>query len=273
MKCDDGPEDLVSSNVPLPSYSRGNIIDHIRSSIRSETARRNQNQNFDNQSVQSNDSPRNGTFKRRMSITSTSSDNAADLLDAEGDDMDDMDSVQSTGSVNSSIINLESLNSKSFFSTMTSQMSSNPTDTAAIETEESLAALEKNGTLEDEDINSDGSLRAVDKNSPHFNAFRKERNRIHAKLTRERKKLFTARMQQMISALEKQNGVYRFQLIRQNSRMLGINSFDNQDNITASSSSSFSSSSMSSTTPSYSSTSSTSPSMSFFPVFKNHYST
>ena len=34
---------------------------------------------------------------------------------------------------------------------------------------------------------------------------RKERNRVHAKLTRDRKKLFTSRMQQMINSLERQN--------------------------------------------------------------------
>lgn len=269
-KCDNESEDLVSSNVVLPpAYGRGNIIDHIRSSVRSETARRNQNHNFDNQSVHSNESPKSydaKTLKRRMPVTFTASENVIESLDAEGDDLDDMDSVHSTGSVNSSVVGLESLNSKSFFSTMTSQLSSNPTDTAAIETEESLAALEKHGTIDEGDINCDGGLRTMDKNSPHFTAFRKERNRIHAKLTRERKKLFTARMQQMIAALERQNGIYRFQLIRQNNRMLGVNSFDNQDNITASSSSSFSSSSFTST-----SSSSLSPSIGFFPVFKNHY--
>ena len=33
----------------------------------------------------------------------------------------------------------------------------------------------------------------------------KERNRLHAKLTRDRKKLFTSRMEDMIAYLEKQN--------------------------------------------------------------------
>ena len=35
--------------------------------------------------------------------------------------------------------------------------------------------------------------------------YRKERNRMHAKLTRDRKKLFTSRMQQLISSLEREN--------------------------------------------------------------------
>ena len=45
---------------------------------------------------------------------------------------------------------------------------------------------------------------------PHH---RKERNRIHAKLTRDRKKLFTSRMQQMISSLERQNVMMRDHLL------------------------------------------------------------
>jgi len=42
--------------------------------------------------------------------------------------------------------------------------------------------------------------------------YRKERNRIHAKLTRDRKKLFTSRMQQMINSLERQNTSMRNRL-------------------------------------------------------------
>ena len=41
---------------------------------------------------------------------------------------------------------------------------------------------------------------------------RRERNRMHAKLTRDRKKLFTHRMQQMISALERHNLLMRSRL-------------------------------------------------------------
>lgn len=35
--------------------------------------------------------------------------------------------------------------------------------------------------------------------------FRKERNRMHAKQTRDRKKLFMSKVQQTIAALERQN--------------------------------------------------------------------
>ena len=42
--------------------------------------------------------------------------------------------------------------------------------------------------------------------------FRKERNRMHAKLTRDRKKLFTSRMQQLINSLERQNAAMRARL-------------------------------------------------------------
>ena len=38
---------------------------------------------------------------------------------------------------------------------------------------------------------------------------RKERNRMHAKLTRSRKKLFTNKIVQMISSLEQQNKIMR----------------------------------------------------------------
>lgn len=41
---------------------------------------------------------------------------------------------------------------------------------------------------------------------------RKERNRMHAKLTRDRKKLFTSRLQQMINSLERQNSIMRNRL-------------------------------------------------------------
>lgn len=42
--------------------------------------------------------------------------------------------------------------------------------------------------------------------------YRKERNRMHAKLTRDRKKLFTSRMQQLISSLERENMVMKKRL-------------------------------------------------------------
>lgn len=41
---------------------------------------------------------------------------------------------------------------------------------------------------------------------------RKERNRMHAKLTRDRKKLFTSRVQQMIKSLERQNAFMKNRL-------------------------------------------------------------
>ena len=44
-------------------------------------------------------------------------------------------------------------------------------------------------------------------------SYKKERNRMHAKLTRDRKKLFTCRLQQMIGALERQNADMRRQLV------------------------------------------------------------
>lgn len=41
---------------------------------------------------------------------------------------------------------------------------------------------------------------------------RKERNRMHAKLTRDRKKLFTTQLQQAISSLERKNAILRNRL-------------------------------------------------------------
>lgn len=64
----------------------------------------------------------------------------------------------------------------------------------------------KNGTM----VLSEGSVRKL---SPkEIEMYRKERNRIHAKLTRDRKKLFTSRMQQMINSLERQNTSMRNRL-------------------------------------------------------------
>mmetsp|Transcript_12173 Transcript_12173/g.11008 ORF Transcript_12173/g.11008 Transcript_12173/m.11008 type:complete len:336 (-) Transcript_12173:223-1230(-) len=41
---------------------------------------------------------------------------------------------------------------------------------------------------------------------------RKERNRMHAKLTRDRKKLFTSRLQQLVNSLERQNTIMKMKL-------------------------------------------------------------
>lgn len=45
-----------------------------------------------------------------------------------------------------------------------------------------------------------------------FCVYRRERNRMHAKLTRDRKKLFTSRMQQTIQTLERHNQLLRNRL-------------------------------------------------------------
>lgn len=45
-----------------------------------------------------------------------------------------------------------------------------------------------------------------------MDGLRKERNRMHAKLTRDRKKLFTSHVQQMIKSLERQNSFMRNRL-------------------------------------------------------------
>jgi hypothetical protein len=64
----------------------------------------------------------------------------------------------------------------------------------------------KNGTM----VLSEGSVRKL--SQKEIEIYRKERNRIHAKLTRDRKKLFTSRMQQMINSLERQNTSMRNRL-------------------------------------------------------------
>jgi len=64
----------------------------------------------------------------------------------------------------------------------------------------------KNGTM----VLSEGSVRKL--SQKEIEMYRKERNRIHAKLTRDRKKLFTSRMQQMINSLERQNTSMRNRL-------------------------------------------------------------
>jgi len=64
----------------------------------------------------------------------------------------------------------------------------------------------KNGTM----VLPEGSVRKL--SQKEIEMYRKERNRIHAKLTRDRKKLFTSRMQQMINSLERQNTSMRNRL-------------------------------------------------------------
>jgi hypothetical protein len=64
----------------------------------------------------------------------------------------------------------------------------------------------KNGTV----ITLDGIERRL--SNEEMEEMRRERNRVHAKLTRDRKKLFTSRIQQMISTLERQNQILRCRL-------------------------------------------------------------
>jgi Basic region leucine zipper len=45
----------------------------------------------------------------------------------------------------------------------------------------------------------------LEHSAQELESMRKERNRMHAKLTRDRKKLFTSRLQQTIKSLERQN--------------------------------------------------------------------
>ena len=78
---------------------------------------------------------------------------------------------------------------------------------------------EKNG---DSDLDSDmeeeknsklGTPTSSRESTPaDIDGIRKERNRMHAKLTRDRKKLFTSRVQQMINSLERQNTFMRNRL-------------------------------------------------------------
>lgn len=148
--------------LSLPSnLSTGNIIDHLRSTIRAETASRSQHL-FDQSSNSSKSmtSPLTKSSHPRSSSFSFSS-NEGHLASTEDFDDDDDDAG--------------------------SQLSA-PTTTNA--------------------------SNMVDPKSDEFHIMRKERNRIHAKLTRDRKKLFTARMQQLISTLEKQNHLMRYRLAR-----------------------------------------------------------
>lgn len=61
----------------------------------------------------------------------------------------------------------------------------------------------KNGTV----INN-----SSEKTTEDLDSIRKERNRMHAKLTRDRKKMFTSRLHQLINALERQNATMRARL-------------------------------------------------------------
>ena len=227
---------LNASSTILPAaLIKGNIIDHLRTSIRAETASKSNNHNCD-QSVESCESSGGGGAGTKRQRTASFSSAVSDDFDA---DCDDLESVASHNTTADKHLN-----------------DSNCADDLDTAEEKHLS----------------GSL---DKSSVEFHTLRKERNRIHAKLTRDRKKLFTSRMQQMIALLERQNNVIRFQLMRTNENLIS-GSFDNLDNQTASSSSSSSSSS------SHSSSSSSSTSMSAnsavnyfghrFDPFKNHYS-
>ena len=64
----------------------------------------------------------------------------------------------------------------------------------------------KTGTV----VNAQGNERRL--SDAEMYQFRKERNRIHAKMTRDRKKLFTSRMQKLIAMLEQQNAKIRHRL-------------------------------------------------------------
>lgn len=67
-------------------------------------------------------------------------------------------------------------------------------------------------------INAQGNERRL--SDTEMYQFRKERNRIHAKMTRDRKKLFTTRMQKLITTLEHQNAKLRHRLSEYSSMMI-----------------------------------------------------
>jgi hypothetical protein len=74
-----------------------------------------------------------------------------------------------------------------------------------------------NGTDIDSDGEEDNSLALWDDNEGNKGkddeAMKKERNRMHAKLTRDRKKMFISKLQQMINVLERRNGAMMNRLI------------------------------------------------------------
>jgi hypothetical protein len=166
----------VSSVPNSAAYSnnvaKGNIIDQLRATVRAEAALQNQE---------------NHQYLRALTDCAKHKDSngiicasSADSLDMDADTDNDAD---------------------------TDYLTKNSTDNT------NRDHLEKKfAPHETEEIRSHSHLFFTDNCSWSLNWYRKERNRVHAKLTRDRKKLFTSRIQQMISSLERSNNLLRCRL-------------------------------------------------------------
>lgn len=187
-------EDLSSSSssmqpctLPNVLSNKGNIIDQLRSTIRAETASRISHMLDGRTKVStlstnasSSSSPipfHSSVLSSTTSIEELVAQAHAEAEAAMDDDVDD-ESVQS-GHTDAA----------------TSQNNSSSSGSSATSTPSTALS---------------GGIKATE----NFHSLRKERNRIHAKLTRDRKKLFTTRLQQMINTLERQNSQLRHRLLK-----------------------------------------------------------
>ena len=167
------PENDDTSSI----VSRGNIIEQLRISVRQEFHHQNDHQDH---LPQGDDH----VFKRsRRDSTLSLEDNSVNLADMQLE-MDGLDSDNEDADNN----NMEDNN-----------QTYQPFPESTVNW--------KTGTV----VNAQGMERHL--TDAEMYQFRKDRNRIHAKMTRDRKKMFTSRMQKLISTLEQHNATIRNRLL------------------------------------------------------------
>jgi len=199
-------DELVKQNDSYKSENpilvRGNIIEQLRSRVRAEAAQqllvnaaRNKPHNHNNNNTSTPKSSTVTTTPMGLQIPGLSFDNDGHSLGSDSAEIE----------FNSNVDNNNLIGDK-----LPMELDDVETDDGEdFETMQPVAegvVNWKNGTM----VLSEGIVRKL---SPkEIEMYRKERNRIHAKLTRDRKKLFTSRMQQMINSLERQNSSMRNRL-------------------------------------------------------------
>ena len=184
-----------------PSFVRGNIIEQLRSRVRAEAAQQ--------LLVNAARSKPHGS-----NVTSTPKSLSVPTTTPLGLQMPGLTSDYNVHSIGSDSLEIDFNSTVDSSNLMADKL---PMDLDDVESDdgEEFETMQpvaegvvnwKNGTM----VLAEGSVRKL---SPkEIEMYRKERNRIHAKLTRDRKKLFTSRMQQMINSLERQNNSMRSRL-------------------------------------------------------------
>jgi len=184
-------EDSISDFTKFPSDSdqqdgKGkNIIEELRNKVRMEAAKNNQNSFYQSGEKNANSASRKRPHPESQTRQSFGSGSTSPPSSSCSDE---------NGSSNGSSSNRHNQTTST---SNQGQDSCDEDDEDDDEKDKSWESIDQSRSGSKESSTDDGEV------------LRKERNRMHAKLTRDRKKLFTSKMQQMISDLEKKNAIIR----------------------------------------------------------------